>query len=1199
MNMRKSIYVYMVLSMLAFVTACVDTDVVEPVEPGSEWLSEMQPSVVFEGQKPQYATRALVDFSTSDSLTANFLRIDEDIDGSVGKGTYDKSWTEVKTGKINWGDAYLLESSSISSPDNYGKRTVYLNPLQTYNTRKTGPENAPVYNYYRTMMVSWYPQTCVLHKNSDGTTASITEFKEYKDIVKADAYSETDDGKFSIRFTGLNGEKDIMVSNAVEAKQWHSQQNGESDYRLPFGSSTDPKYDNPITYKHYMSAVRLHAYSQGSGQSAEIWGKILGVFIVDQPDVCDVELPSALASETSQDSGLYSSAPGSATFSGNVDFPIVRTPMFGADDDRYVVTEDQPSLSGRTDTGKAAYLGYALVKPDNNLRLAVFTEAGIYELNLGETELTQSGLEAGYVYDIYLNFQTVGNISALLLNDGIHKYYDLSSNHTYDIGDTQVEHVETANCYIVHPGLYESDNYDGFAFIANVAGNGDGGILSSFDRKSSSLEPVKAALLWESSPGLVYQVEYMYDYVRFKTEPPVDKLKYKEGNAVIAVYDRSDRVLWSWHIWITDKPADKILTSGGTSVTFLDRNLGATSATSGDGLATYGLYYQWGRKDPSMGPPTADFKPQSTTTSLYYDTYAHELSSAEVYNVVRPTISDGVQHPMYLIMPVELSPYYQYDWLYEQNNNLWGYEPNTGLVQKSIYDPCPAGYRVPAEELNWLVSSSISRSVDDPGVTFNSTLFFPYSGYKGVDRGMSSMTCAWKYVGQKADYMSGKTLPSGHRSRVYMSRASYWNEVGTEGLPSYPYNGGNVYSDGANRRVAGSVRCVKDASLGTIQAAINTDRKIFIKGETIKLNIAASTPSTTNQSLDIESVKLEYSVDGGTNWTTLHNHTDDITTPHAWNKNPEIKVNKASAEDTEGLIGQDVDQKTFITFRITVTNGLGLSVQKTHTVTYYPLSIAITTGDPATDLTKQNVNWYTPYTYTVGLTDVVGDAKSVVIEGKSNSISGTGDHSITISNAYLDNQLNIQFLDNSGNLILERNYSLKYTPIQVGDQHYEAKGGNNGTSGTSGSLAQGQYIVISNKDDVSRHIHIDGSGNSSLSRDSYSAYDVFAIVSWDDKAKQSSYKNVGGAKLMHLATGKYLQINGSTVGLVDNANSATVFNFCSDWGSEAVDNVDIIASGGYYLDSPNYSYLRLSTGGRDHYKWYIQVVENGPDAVQN
>ena len=278
-----------------------------------------------------------------------------------------------------------------------------------------------------------------------------------------------------------------------------------------------------------------------------------------------------------------------------------------------------------------------------------------------------------------------------------------------------------------------------------------------------------------------------------------------------------------------------------------------------------------------------------------------------------------------------------------------------------------------------------------------------------------------------------------------------------------------------------------------------------------------------------------------------------------------------------------------------MTNGLGLSVQKTHTVTYYPLSISITTGDPATDLTKQNIIWHTPYTYTVGLTGVVGDAKSVVIEGKSNSISGTGNHNIPIADAYLDNQLNIQFLDESGNLILERNYSLRYTPIQIDDKHYEANDGENGTSG----LAKDQYIVISNKDDVSRHIHIDGSGTSSLSRESYSAYDVFKIESWNPDAEQSGYNNVGGAKLMHLATGKYLQRSGSSVELVDNANSATVFNFCSDWGSEAVDNVDIIASGGYYLDSPNYSYLRLSEGGRDHYKWYIQVVENGPDAVQN
>ena len=46
-------------------------------------------------------------------------------------------------------------------------------------------------------------------------------------------------------------------------------------------------------------------------------------------------------------------------------------------------------------------------------------------------------------------------------------------------------------------------------------------------------------------------------------------------------------------MWLTDEPQ---LVAG-----FMDRNLGAESATATDGAKTRGLYYQFGRKDPFVG----------------------------------------------------------------------------------------------------------------------------------------------------------------------------------------------------------------------------------------------------------------------------------------------------------------------------------------------------------------------------------------------------------------------------------------------------------------------------------------------------------------------------------------------------------------------------------------------------------------------
>ena len=614
--------------MLFVVVACLRDDELRPVEDGAAVSSQMQPSVIVDTQKPKYATKALVDQATAESFTANFLRIDKD---------YYKEWGSAKSdGAINWARAYIIEAQSVSSPDGSGLRSVTLNPVQNYT--KNGEE------CNTSLLVSWHPQTCVLHKNADGATATITEFEAFKNNTNAGVYSVSDaGGVFSVNFSGLNGETDVMVSNAVEAQQWHT--GSRDDYRWPFGhsSQTNMIYNNPIKYKHYLSAIRVHVFAENSEQSADMWGRIHGAVVKGQPSECSIALPSSQPeryNNQSEQVGLYASDPGEAIFSGSVEFPLVETPMFGETDGRYSVVEKSPTLNGRTSTEDAAYMGYAMIKPDTKVCLDFITDAGIYSV---EVDLTDASFEAGYIYDLYLNFQTIGSISAMLLDDGTSKYFDLTTNKSLDYSGVDVEQLSTANCYIIHPGIKNTEGkyYDGYAFNATVAGNGSGGVLSGFDRTDAKLNPVTASLLWETSQGLISQVELVYDYVRFRT-PAFDSGEHKEGNAVIAVYDDKSNIIWSWHIWITDNPGSVELKSGDSTVEFMDRNLGATAATLSDSsspaygetLETYGLYYQWGRKDPSMGPPTADFLPQSTTTSLYYDQYGYDLTSADVYSPV-------------------------------------------------------------------------------------------------------------------------------------------------------------------------------------------------------------------------------------------------------------------------------------------------------------------------------------------------------------------------------------------------------------------------------------------------------------------------------------------------------------------------------------------------------------------------------------
>ena len=801
--------------------------------------SQINPSAyVNSTELPSASTKALINVSSVGSMEANVLRLDENKDGNDnGLYTYN-----------SWEDAYLAEAD-VSSPTPQGLRSMVLNPVQAYSFKVDKSDTT----FYHTRMVSWYPRTFNLYKNDEGK-APVMRLSDFKS-VDASAYDVSDDGVVTLNFKNLDGSKDVMVSNIVEGQHWHTNPGNDPRYTYPFGQNdSKPTYTNVMTYKHYLSAVKVYAYAQGSAQVVSMWGAMRKVIVKNQPSQVSVTLPSpgdmkdaTVADHVQRNSEDY----GTATFSGKTEFPLIKTPMFGSESngsDGQEVAEDNPHLV----PGQAIYLGYALIQPwmqeDQKFEFDVHTDAGVLSLAVP----MKDHFQPGNIYTVYVNFNTTGAIADIVLKSGDEHYYDLSAHAELS---EEVSEYKYANSYIVSPDIKrplgddDYTYYDGYAFLATKVGSATAKIYPEFasDRTTPDIEPVRAGLLWETSPGLITQVEYLYGYIRFKVQPPFVKNgsdwkendDYKEGNAVIAAYDSQRKVIWSWHIWVTDMPEDVSYTisSGGGDkiVTLLDRNLGATSANTTEGslLETYGLYYQWGRKDPSMGPPSAVYPPQSTETSQYYDYYGMMWNYAGVVTKDRPGIRDGVENPMYLLLPTDFSmTTYQYDWMYNSVDNLWGDE-----TEKTIYDPCPFDYMVPQDEISTIFATSdIDR--DQDGMTINNS-FFPYAGYKGVDKGVSSLSSAWRHVGDKGDYMSAKIDDNKHRSRTYISNSIPWTEYGADsdgdgdGDASRTYNSYVYADDYANRRTAASVRCVKmyhglDASL---RASFVGDRAYAFVGE--------------------------------------------------------------------------------------------------------------------------------------------------------------------------------------------------------------------------------------------------------------------------------------------------------------------------------------------------------------------------------
>ena len=265
--------------------------------------------------------------------------------------------------------------------------------------------------------------------------------------------------------------------------------------------------------------------------------------------------------------------------------------------------------------------------------------------------------------------------------------------------------------------------------------------------KGNSNESVGAIasveVLWETfgtdvTPNvgdLVTNVKYENGVISFETPST-----YNEGNAVIAAKDASGTILWSWHIWLTDQPVGQVYYNDAG--TMMDRNLGATSATPGD-VGALGLLYQWGRKDPFLGAASISYTDEAMSTI----TWPLQVLS----NSSTGTISYAIANPTTFITTTTIvSNIVNFDWYYTGSSST----DNTRWVEssssKSIYDPCPAGWRIPNGGSNGVWAKAAGANSDmvyysydsiNKGMNFSgkfgdaATIWYPASGFRSSSDG--------------------------------------------------------------------------------------------------------------------------------------------------------------------------------------------------------------------------------------------------------------------------------------------------------------------------------------------------------------------------------------------------------------------------------------------------------------------------------
>ena len=381
-----------------------------------------------------------------------------------------------------------------------------------------------------------------------------------------------------------------------------------------------------------------------------------------------------------------------------------------------------------------------------------------------------SGGDNNIAYMMYVNGAKVtveqqrmsrgGNVRCVAINETVDPYPEPEfTDPTVDLSKDA-----TANCYVV--------NAAGDYKFATVKGN----------TEESVGEVASAAVLWETwnnqetvtAGSVIASVSYADGYIKFSAPG-------KAGNAVIAAKDAAGTVLWSWHIWIPQTEIGVVADSNFSEKKTMTRNLGALVDATFDTPTTvesFGLLYEWGRKDPFPG------------LGVLSGAGAITIAGEVTYQEGAMSVEDAIKKPNVYAYVAKS------DWAAAGTDTatLWG------ETAKSVYDPCPAGYMLPQRNKScafwsgtkWTAADADPFHLNEANCSFTvGSLVFPIAGY--IDDGGE---------GQKK---------AGTRTIVWSGR---WDSgtVNGYGLYGYTDDGIAFRNQGNVRARGGSVRCVAEAA---------------------------------------------------------------------------------------------------------------------------------------------------------------------------------------------------------------------------------------------------------------------------------------------------------------------------------------------------------------------------------------------------
>lgn len=391
----------------------------------------------------------------------------------------------------------------------------------------------------------------------------------------------------------------------------------------------------------------------------------------------------------------------------------------------------------------------------------------------------------------------------------------------------------TANCYVVtNPGTYRipliygnavkngtanessykvRDDFSSLlAYLSTFLNYQNEAITSPYivtDVERYSKPITDAVIVWQDVDNLVTSPsiewtnteEDTYNgttlgYLKFTVDPT--NMSY--GNSVVAIRDSEGTIVWSWHIWVTNPTnfltSPKSTTRDGVTYSFAGDDMGWITPADvtldpreikiklvqeesaneliftvhQDNLSFTAAYrnvlYQWGRKDAFPGNT-----PDNTNITVYNGSFSAVTNSSV-------TTAMSIQNPG--IQYVNSSgTFWANTYRNRWNMNSTATLSTTSFQGKTIYDPCPIGYRVPpsAAFQNFSITSVTPITIN--GILYGrigSNFYLPIVGYRDGEHDGGAHPVEWQRL---AYYQHATCISNAENNMVRMRYYPITNNI--------------------------------------------------------------------------------------------------------------------------------------------------------------------------------------------------------------------------------------------------------------------------------------------------------------------------------------------------------------------------------------------------------------------------------------